>query len=159
MATAFGVSALALAQHPFTQVISIDSYIEEQFNDSGAYHGKSDKFENADGFKLANKIRDMFALRHIDFYCGHSPTDVEAIINKYDGRLIRHAFIDAAHFDENLLADVRAIAPFMAKGGTWVCIHDTHCFSPDTIRECEDILHKKFTKVELERTYGLGRFL
>lgn len=159
MATAFGISSLALAQHPFTTVVSMDSYIEEQFNNPSDYQGQSQTYQDSDGFKVANRLKDKWGLRNIDYYCGHSPTDVETILNKYGGKLIRHAFIDAAHFDENLVADIRAIAPFMDKGGTWVAIHDIHCFSPEAIKECEDILHKKFDKIELQRTYGMGRFL
>lgn len=139
-ATAFGVSAVAAGlgfKATGGSLVTMDAYIEEKHNACNDYAGASRQvYQDADGYRCAEKLLAHFELNHVvQLKCGWSPDDVDKVLTQP----IDFAFIDAGHFDANLIADIKVINPLLISGA-FVLIHDVHCFSKNAIREVENLL-------------------
>lgn len=138
VATAFGISSLAAAlamKETGGKLVTMDAYIEEASNDPLIYrHAQPQTYEQADGYRSVNYLISQFDLENTLIpFVGWSPINTaEAITSVFgDDAQLDYAFIDAGHFEEAVLADLNAIAPFMKKGG-FVLFHDVYdyCFTP-----------------------------
>jgi len=134
VATAFGVSGLyaALAfKETGGLLVTMDSYIEEHFNEATAYSSanKGDYSPSADGKRSALFLADHFELP-MSIKVGWSPDDVPDVMedfSMYDTG-IDYVFIDAMHNDDAVIADFDAIASHVCTGFA-IFLHDTHCFT------------------------------
>jgi predicted O-methyltransferase YrrM len=157
VATAFGVSSCAIGlglKANGGSLISMDCYIEEQYNYATLYQGvERELYPEADGLKIAQKLRTHFDLEDtVEFVVGWSPDDVPAVLGD---RQLDFVFIDAAHFDVNLLADIDSIRDRLMPGAT-VMIHDVPAFSDKTFSTVNEWLGVEIVKPFLHRSYGLG---
>ena len=136
LATGFGVSACAIGlgvQPRGGHVVSMDCYIEETMGAVIRYHdGPPTMANTADGYAMALALRRHFNLDDvIKFQWGCSPADVPAVLT---GMALDFAFIDAAHTDVHLLADVAAIRSYLVRPYT-VMLHDTNQFTAAALDE------------------------
>lgn len=159
LATAFGLSSCAIGlglKASGGKLISVDAYIEEQVNLAWGYPtDHKQTFEDSDGYKTALKLRKHFSLEDtVEFHVGWSPDDIPKILGD---RKLDFAFIDAAHFDENLLADVSVIKDLLIPPFT-VMIHDTHSFNAATFSTIADWLGTNLVKPHIPRSFNLGYF-
>lgn len=154
IATGFGVSSCAIGLGmPFGKVISCDSYIEEQFNLASAYQTlQKEIYKNSDGYRTALQLSKHFGL-NIDYKIGWSPA-IDEVLGEFRPDF---AFIDAAHYDKNLLVDIAAIYHRMSKPYT-IMIHDVGAFSEFTIKTLELFLGVKMILPTITRSYGIGYF-
>lgn len=138
VATAFGVSACAIAlglknNNLHGNLLTLDAYIEEQYNNCDAYKGKQKAtFEDSDGYKIAGKLFKFFELDNVIRKVGWSPDDVDKVLNESKMDNIDFVFIDSQHTDACLLADFKAVENRLSE----VChifIHDSNCASQDTL--------------------------
>ena len=149
VATAFGVSMLApaLAMKEYGgRLVTMDAYIEEKHNDCMAYQGSQKTFENADGFRVANSLVDMYALKDVvNIHVGFSPRDTErALKTKFNLKIdkLDYVFIDGLHTDDAVKKDLTSILPYLNRNRFVVFFHDTHCFSGNTKKFIQDKLGK-----------------
>lgn len=144
LATAFGISSIAIAigmqSNPEANLISVDAYIEEFDKSPYSYRGKAkedvSRHENPMGLQTAQNLRDNLGLQNIiKYHIGFSPSDIGNIIgnNKLDV-----VFIDAAHFDENIIMDLTAIENNF-KPGCILLMHDAMCFGEVTINKIKSL--------------------
>jgi len=159
VATAFGISTLGIGlglKETNGKLVTMDAYIEEYFNSSGAYVGVKKTVEDSDGYKSVNELIKHFKLeKNIFPYVGWSPDDTSTTISKQFDEQLEMFFIDAGHWDEALLQDIASILPHLNKEKFIVFIHDTHCFTPACIETIESMLDEKLNYVE-ECRYPLG---
>jgi predicted O-methyltransferase YrrM len=147
VATAFGISGLAAGlgfKETGGLLVTMDAYIEEQYNDCGKYIGKKSTHTNADGYQLAQHI---FAKYNVPVYMeiGWSPDDTtDALSNTYDLSKDRldYVFIDAGHWREAILADINSVIPFLSNKYV-IFFHDIHCFDNDMVHYVESTLNGK----------------
>ena len=131
LATAFGVSAVAAGLGFLKtggKLLSVDAYIEEMYNDAGIYKGKQEIFKEARGLKSAKFLRNHFGLDNvITFEVGWSPTDIPTLAQKFlkKDEKFDYVFIDAGHFEDQILADIQAILPYTADKCLWI-FHDVY---------------------------------
>lgn len=135
VATAFGISALS-AGLAFKQtggkLITMDCYAEEQLSDAHSYGNKYQTYKNADGYVIANFIKEKFDIP-IEIIIGWSPWDTPAAIKNVHGdKKLDYVFIDAMHTDDALIQDINGIFPFLNDKFIVFC-HDMHCFSDLTL--------------------------
>jgi len=136
-ATAFGVSALAAGlgmKATGGKLITLDAYIEEKYNEAGAYRnlGKEINQDDPDGLKCLYWMMDRFDLNDVIIpVTGWSPDNVaEAITDNFGSDTVDYAFIDAGHWDSAMLADALALRPFIDTTKPFgVFFHDLGCFS------------------------------
>ncbi len=130
-ATAFGVSALAAGlgfKKTGGKLVTMDAYIEEQYNDAAQYNDKKQTYENADGYRLAYFLLNYYEVP-VAPKVGWSPDNVEQVIKEEFGdNKIEYAFIDALHNDDAFVKDINAIKPFLAEKFV-LFVHDVWCFS------------------------------
>lgn len=154
IATAFGVSmlapALAMKEHG-GRLVTMDAYIEEQHNYCMGYTGKVQTYQNADGFKVANNLMDIYELRDVvNLVVGFSPQDTrKALETKFDlsKEKLDYVFIDGLHTDDAAIKDLRAVLPFINRDRFVVFFHDTHCFGPITKKFVRNQLGKHWTLI------------
>jgi predicted O-methyltransferase YrrM len=134
VATAFGVSALALALGVKEgagegKVVTMDAYIEEHYGACDAYMDKKNEvYKDSSGWKSVNKIIEKYELQDILYpEVGWSPDDTEDRIRDVFGEPLQFAFIDALHTDEAMIEDLRAVLPLLDHKFV-IFFHDTHCF-------------------------------
>ena len=188
VATAFGVSSLAAGlgfKETGGQLVTMDSYVEEVYNDCDAYrHNPIDNHLNhffmghklhktPDGFALCDNIFKIFGLEKIIQSCiGMSPVDIKGclalgtIFDRHNtckdlsNAGLDYAFIDAEHNDLALLTDISAITPFLDYHRYAIFIHDKHCFGPQLDKLTKRIFNNKFEVVfpdgALENHYNLA---
>jgi len=154
VATAFGVSmlapALAMKEHG-GRLVTIDAYIEEQHNDCMGYTGNVKTFQDADGFKVANNLMDLYDLRNtVSLYVGWSPNDTKkALETKFDlnNEKLDYVFIDGLHTDDAVITDLKAVMPYLNRNRYVVFFHDTHCFNERTKNFVKQQLGKHWTLI------------
>lgn len=141
VATAFGVSMLApaLAMKEYGgRLVTMDAYIEEQHNNCMAYRGASKAFQNADGFKSAKRLINMYGLQDVvSLYVGFSPDNVEIALKtrfNLNSDKLDYVFIDGLHTNDAVIKDLRAVLPYLNRERYVVFFHDTHCFD-NTVKE------------------------
>ena len=133
VATAFGASSTAIGmgfKETGGKLATMDAYIEEALN-SCTYNGAPEQtHENMDGWKSVNFLRQHFGLEDVVFpHVGWSPTNTEEVIRGIHGdEKLDFIFIDALHYDEPFMADVKSVLPFLADKYA-IFFHDVHCFS------------------------------
>ena len=170
IATAFGISStfmgLALKETS-GKLVTMDAYIEEVYNgesEMNDYDVNDEKtFENADGYKMANKLIEYFKIKEfVNLKIGWSPTDTGRVIEEVHGsNKLDFAFIDGGHSAEQIQYDTEAIMEYLDED----CVlfyHDHFSLAGETII----YLNKnKFKFMENFRTkfnlcmYGRGKFL
>lgn len=145
IATGTGISALAAGESLAINggiLITMDAYIEEKHNSCDKYTNLKECHSDSDGWKLVNNLIEHYILPVIPVV-GWSPDDVKPTFLKYwSGPPLDYVFIDAQHFDKNLIDDVNAIRPFVNKNYIFFG-HDHHCFSKNTLSQVEDIMGGK----------------
>jgi predicted O-methyltransferase YrrM len=146
IATAFGISATAFGlglKETGGRMVTMDAYIEEQYNDCAAYRSKKATYKDADGYKSMQFLIDAFDLDDIIIpVVGWSPDDTaDAITGVFGDEKLDFVFIDALHYDEAVIADVNSILPFLDDRYA-IFFHDVHCFSENV----ENFLVETFGK-------------
>ena len=155
VATAFGISMLAAGlafKETGGRLVTMDAYIEEQYNDCSAYRSITDNtlYLNADGYQSARGLIKLHNLEQVVELCvGYSPQDTEKFINATFGtNKIDYAFIDALHYEDAVIADITAIKPFLSDKFA-LFLHDVHCFSTGIVEQhLMQLFGKSYTIVE-----------
>jgi predicted O-methyltransferase YrrM len=138
IATAFGVSASVMGQalkKTGGKLVTMDAYVEENFNHSGGYDINTKLVQNidADGYNMAKKLIEVLDISDtVVLEIGWSPDNTGTIIERtFGSNKLDFAFIDGGHTQAQIDADVKAVFPYLADD----CIllfHDHHCVSEDT---------------------------
>lgn len=135
VATGFGLSAtwagLAFRKNG-GKLVTLDAYIEEHDGDPNSYRPSGPRtYEGADGYRSVLQLREKFELQRVVYpVVGWSPDAVgDAITEVHGGEPLDYAFIDGGHWDEAVIRDVNAIAPFLDKERFVVFFHDLHCLN------------------------------
>lgn len=154
VATAFGVSACAIGmglQRNGGKLITMDAYIEEQYNDCSQYRAVSNVVNTeSDGLRSTQFLIEHFGLSDVVFpRMGWSPTDTDNVIRSIlrGGERLDFAFIDALHYDEAVIRDLEAVRPFLSSSHV-VFLHDVHCFGDDVKRYVLDTFGKMWITPE-----------
>ena len=138
IATAFGISASVMGQAlkiTNGKLVTMDAYVEENFNYSGGYDINTKLVKNidADGYKMAKALIEVLGITdNVALEIGWSPDDTGTIIERTFGSTkLDFAFIDGGHTQAQIDADVKAVFPYLADD----CIllfHDHVDVSEDT---------------------------
>jgi len=162
VATAFGVSALAMAlgiKETGGKSVSMDCYIEEQFNSCEVYRDKDRTlYQDSDGFRSASFLMKHFGVEnHITLAVGWSPDDTETVLKNTFGPKVKldYVMIDAQHIDKSLIADFDAVLPYINRKRFVLFVHDLHCFTSEAIGHIERSLETKLSVVP-ECALGTG---
>jgi hypothetical protein len=148
VATAFGISMLAAGlgfKETGGKLVTMDCYIEEQFNGCMSYDGMYNQtYQNSDGFKTASFLINHFELNDIVRpTVGFSPIDTaKVIIDTHIDQKLDYALIDAFHTEEAVIQDIEAVIPFLSDKFV-IFLHDVHCFNTGMV---EKHLIEKFGK-------------
>ena len=135
VATAFGISMLAAAvsfKKNGGKLVTMDAYIEEQYNDCAAYDNvKKVTYEDSDGYKTAQFLIKTYGLENtVTPVVGFSPNDTKSALEiTFDltKEKLDYAFIDALHTEEAVIRDIEAVLPYLDKRYV-LFLHDVHCF-------------------------------
>ena len=121
IATAFGISASVIGQalnKTNGKLITMDAYIEENFNNAMGYDINSKMVSNtdADGYNMAKKLVEVLGITdNVYLEIGWSPDDTGNIIERNFGESkLDFAFIDGGHTHPQIEADVKSIFPYLA---------------------------------------------
>ena len=129
LATGVGISSLAIGlglKQTNGLLLSVDAYIEEQYNHCFGYLGKNETYKNADGYKSAEYLHKKYAVdSHVKLEVGWSPQDIPALVEKTFQHKIQMAFIDGQHIEEFIIGDVSAVLPYLDTTPL-VFFHDAH---------------------------------
>jgi len=116
VATAFGVSAIGIGlamKETGGKLVTMDAYIEEQYNHCNMYADKIDVYQESDGLNSVKFLIDLFNLREVVFpTVGWSPTDtIKNISSIFDLKTekLDFVFIDSMHNDIALMNDIKSI--------------------------------------------------
>jgi hypothetical protein len=121
----------------------MDAYIEETTDNCYDYREFTNKinFESI-GYKSVNFLIEHFRLKkYVKTEIGWSPNDVGKCIVKHTSKKLDFVFIDAGHFPEQLIKDLRAVKPFLDDNYV-IALHD--CFSYLITTEVEDVIQLLF---------------
>lgn len=164
VATAFGISGLyaALAfKETGGLLVTMDSHIEEHFNEATAYTpaNKGDYSPSADGLKSVRFLKQHFDVP-LEINIGWSPDDVPAVMENYSmyDTGIDYVFIDAMHNDDAVIADFDAIASHVCNGFA-IFLHDTHCFTNKVQQHIKSKMKREYKVCDgchLPRGYNLS---
>ena len=160
VATAFGVSALAAGlgfKETGGQLVSMDAYIEEQYNNCGAYIGRRGVYPNSDGFKSANFLANTFkVIDNVSFEVGWSPDDTRLVLEKqFNPIRLDYVFIDALHTQEAIVNDLLSIKDLLMDKFIGL-LHDA-ISSNSSVKDISKILGVNFTS--FNTVYSMGGFL
>jgi hypothetical protein len=159
ISTGCGISGLAAASGFAAlgrgRLISIDAYVEENSETPTSYRDQGpSRHEAAHGFRMANAAAKEYNVdAFVKFCVGWSPDDVASILEENGVTSIDYAFSDGGHFPEQVIADVKAIVPFLADKYAFV-FHDMY-FDEDTVA----VLEKLIGPIDLVITPPLGENL
>lgn len=134
VATAFGISSLAAGlafKDNEGKLLTVDAYIEEHYNAWDGYTDKKEYYIDSDGYKSVNKLIEHFSLEDVIYpKVGWSPDDIPTLLDNFlvNNELLDYMFIDAAHFDDNIIEDIEVLKPYMSNEFT-IFIHDSHAFT------------------------------
>ncbi len=149
VATAFGISMLAAGlamKETGGQIVTMDAYIEEQFNKCYEYDNIKHVYKNSDGFNTAKLLLNKFDLtNHVAAVVGFSPTDTKRALSiKFDLTIdkLDYVFIDALHTEEAVIQDIESILPYLDEKFA-LFLHDVHCFTSGKVH---DFVNEKFGK-------------
>lgn len=148
VATAFGVSSLALGlgfKETGGKCVTMDAYIEEKCKDPGKYENfEREVYEQADGYKSVKYLIEAFRVQdHLFPEIGWSPDDTETAIRKHFSEPLDFVFIDAGHFQDQIIRDIDAVLPLLGEKYV-LAFHDVYPWSfTDAVHEH---LYKKIGK-------------
>ena len=144
--TAFGVSTVALGlgfKKTKGHLVTMDAYIEENVGNCNDYREFTHKisFESV-GYKSVNFLIEHFRLKkYVKTEIGWSPNDVGKCIVKHTSKKLDFVFIDAGHFPEQLIKDLKALKPFLDDNYV-IALHD--CFFYLITPEVEEVIQSLF---------------
>lgn len=159
LATAFGVSGSAIGtamKKTGGKLVTMDAYVEEKYNNAGTYE-KFEKqvYDTSDGYKSVKYlIKKLDVENHMVAEIGWSPDDVDTIITRNFTEKLDFVFLDAGHFDHQMIKDIEAIKPHLAEKFVFV-FHDIYPWScTELVHEC---VRKNFGKdIEIKLPYPEG---
>jgi len=136
IATAFGISAVALGQAfqvTGGKLVTMDAYIEEHYNQADGYDSTTKLTKvDADGFRLATlMIESLHLENHVSLSIGWSPTDTPKILTQHASPPLDFIMIDGGHTVDQVHADVQVLMPFTAEH-CLLAFHDFYCVGEHT---------------------------
>jgi len=154
IATAFGISAVALGQafkETGGKLVTMDAYVEEHFNHAQSYdlHTKLTKIDS-DGYHMASKlIRALELDSHVILEVGWSPTNTPEILTRHFSDPLDFVMIDGGHTEDQVHADVEILIPFVGER-CLLAFHDFYCVGEKTKSLLKD------AGFENKRQFGTG---
>lgn len=142
-ATGTGISALVAGlafKENGGKLATLDAYIEQNYKLSNVYRDKQEVYTDSIPYQTINKMLERYGLENtVTLKQGWSPDAVPdlGLAN------IDFVHIDAGHWDEAVQRDLQVIKPYLADKYA-IFIHDTHCFSGDTERFCQELFGKSW---------------
>jgi predicted O-methyltransferase YrrM len=132
-ATAFGISSTAIGlgfQKTNGMCVTMDAYVEEKYDNPGTYENMERQvYEASDGFKSVKHLIKTFDLsNHLFPEIGWSPDDTERSVRKHFNDPLDFVFIDAGHFESQMIKDINAVLPLLDKKYLMV-FHDVYPWS------------------------------
>lgn len=158
-ATAFGISSLAIGlgfKKTGGKCVTMDAYVEEKFDNPGAYENiEKLVYDKSDGFKSVNYLIDKFDIKENLFpEIGWSPDDTETSIRKHFSEPLDFVFIDAGHFEHQMIKDISAFVPLLADKYV-IAFHDVYPWSfTDRVHEHLYNLTGKKVEIALPHPHG-----
>jgi predicted O-methyltransferase YrrM len=133
LATAFGISGSAIGtafKKTGGKFVTMDAYVEEKYNNAGKYENfEKEVYDKSDGYKSVKYLVEKFGLQDTMFpEIGWSPDDVGTIIGKHFTEKLDFVFLDAGHFEGQMIKDIDAIKPYLAEKFVFV-FHDIYPWS------------------------------
>lgn len=159
LATAFGISGSAIGtafKKTGGKFVTMDAYIEEKCGDAGTYEKfEREVYDKSDGYKSVKYLIEKFELQNTMFAeIGWSPVDVDSVITKHHTDKLDFVFLDAGHFEGQMIKDIDAIKPHLADKFVFV-FHDIYDWS--CTKEVHDHVKKVFGKdIEIKLPYPRG---
>jgi predicted O-methyltransferase YrrM len=159
LATAFGISGSAIGtafKKTGGKFVTMDAYIEEKCGDAGTYEKfEREVYDKSDGYKSVKHLIEKFELQNTMFAeIGWSPIDVDSVITKHHTDKLDFVFLDAGHFEGQMIKDINAIKPHLADKFVFV-FHDIYDWS--CTKEVHDHVKKVFGKdIEIKLPYPRG---
>jgi hypothetical protein len=158
LATAFGISALAISlgvQKNNGYVLSMDSYLEEQ-NQKMPYGTTTlnPNWQESDGYKTANYIKNSFQLDHLTLKAGVNPVDTFGILKDFTDQYgkIDIAVIDCPKDDNDFIATWEILYKFLNDKFA-VFVHDTHAFNGAALTHLQNKYNLSWFNVQPEEKY------
>lgn len=161
-ATAFGVSSCAIGlgfKETGGKIVTMDAYIEEKCQNPGAYKDfERTVYEQSDGYKSVKYLIEKFELQDTLFpEIGWSPDDTETNIRKHFSEPLDFVFIDAGHFEDQMIKDIDVFLPLLAEKYV-LAFHDVYEWSFS--RKVHDhLINKIGKKVEIVVPHDRGENL
>jgi predicted O-methyltransferase YrrM len=158
-ATAFGISSLAIGlgfKNTGGRCVTMDAYVEEVLDNPGAYENIDPLvYEKSDGYKSVNYLIDKFGLRDILYpEIGWSPYDTEKSIRKWIKEPLDFVFIDAGHFEHQMIKDISSFVPLLGEKYV-IAFHDVYPWSfTDKVHEHLYNLIGKRVEIMLPQPHG-----
>jgi hypothetical protein len=145
LATAFGISGSAIGtafKKTGGKFVTMDAYVEEKYNNAGKYeHFEKEVYDKSDGYKSVKYLVEKFGLQDTMFpEIGWSPDDVGDIIGRHFTEKLDFVFLDAGHFEGQMIKDIDAIKPHLAEKFVFV-FHDIYPWS------CTEKVHEHVRNV------------
>jgi len=159
LATAFGISGTAIGtafKKTGGKFVTMDAYVEEKYDNAGTYENfQREVYEKSDGYKSVNYLIDKLDLRGTMYpEIGWSPDDVDSIIEKHFTEKLDFVFLDAGHFEGQMIKDINQIYKHLSDKFIFV-FHDIYSWS--CTQEVHDLCIKLFGKdVEIKLPYPEG---
>jgi len=161
-ATAFGISSCAIAlgfKQTGGKIVTMDAYIEEKCQNPGAYKDfERTVYEQSDGYKSVKYLIEKFNLQDTMYpEIGWSPDDTEANIRKHFSEPLDFVFIDAGHFEDQIIKDIDIFLPLLADKYV-LAFHDVYEHSFST-KVHDHLMNKIGKKVEIVVPHSRGENL
>ena len=159
LATAFGISGSAIGtafKKTGGKFVTMDAYIEEKCGNAGTYEKfEREVYDKSDGYKSVKYLIEKFELQNTMFAeIGWSPVDVDSVITKHHTDKLDFVFLDAGHFEGQMIKDIDAIKPHLADKFAFV-FHDIYSWS--CTQEVHNHIKKVFGKeIEIKLPYPKG---
>ena len=161
-ATAFGVSSCAIGlgfKQTGGKVVTMDAYIEEKCQNPGAYKDfERTVYETSDGYKSVKYLIEKFELQNTLFpEIGWSPDDTFRCIKNHFREKLDFVFIDAGHFEDQMIKDIDAFLPLLADKYV-LAFHDVYEWSFSN-KVHDHLMNTTGKKVEIMIPSGRGENL
>ena len=161
-ATAFGVSSCAIGlgfKQTGGKVVTMDAYIEEKCQNPGAYKDfERTVYETSDGYKSVKYLIEKFELQDTLFpEIGWSPDNTFRCIKNHFREKLDFVFIDAGHFEDQMIKDIDAFLPLLADKYV-LAFHDVYEWSFSN-KVHDHLMNTTGKKVEIMIPSGRGENL
>lgn len=127
LASAFGVSTTALGlgfKQTGGKLLTMDAYVEEREQFYQQTYENTEVNFDSDGFNSVNYLIEYFRLKEIVYpTIGWSPNDLVKSISSFPNSSFDFVFLDGGHSPKQIILDLKAIYPFLAKEYVFV-FHD-----------------------------------